>query len=145
MESNRKIYLQRPVDKKFPISSPFGEREIKGKKEFHTGYDFKVPVNTPIYACEDGAVFRCGWQDEKDHSIGYGLRVWQEIEIQERERVRCYIWFGHMSKIEVKEGDRIKRGQLIGFSGNTGRSTGPHLHVSARRLGEKDFSEIEWV
>ena len=141
-----KIQLSRPVDKEFPISSRFGSRMINGKEEFHNGVDFAVPVGTPVYACEDGAAFRCGWQDAENQKVGYGLRVWQEFErMEDKARVRYYIWLGHLSKILVKEGSRIKKGDLIAYSGNTGRSTGAHLHISVRKLDSKDFSDIEWV
>lgn len=137
--------LKRPVDIDFKISSPMGPRKINGKEEFHNGYDFAVPIGTVIKACANGSAFRCGWQDEKDHSIGYGLRVWQEIEVHDgNKKTRYYIWYGHLSKILIKEGDRIREGQEIGLSGNTGRSTAPHCHVGCREKDNARFMEIEW-
>lgn len=139
------IRLKRPFGPEHRISSPFGNRSIDGTGEFHNGYDFAVPVGTPVMACADGAVFRCGWQNEVDHKEGYGYRIWQEIELDDNGRKRrFYIWYGHLSKILIVEGGRIKEGQEIGLSGNTGRSTGPHCHVGCREKDMKNFSEIEW-
>lgn len=146
------LKLLRPVPPIFRVSSPFGFRVIDGKTEFHNGVDFAVPIGTEVFACEDGAAFRCGWQDEEEKDKGYGLRVWQEIQREEDgKRVRYYIWYGHLSNILIKEGDRIKKGQLIGLSGNTGRvkssngGNGAHLHISVRQLDQKEFSDIEWI
>lgn len=138
---NKRISLLRPFPKEIPISSPMGEREINGKKEIHQGYDFKTYVGTPVLACHDGAVFRAGWQDEFDHSSGFGLRVWEEIEI---EGQRLYLYYAHLSKILVKEGDRIHRGQEIALTGNTGRSTGPHMHFEVRLKDTKVRFQVEW-
>lgn len=140
------LKLQRPVDKSFRLSSPFGPRIIDGKWEFHNGYDFACPIGTRVMAMSDGALFRAGYQNEADHKEGFGLRIWQEIELQEEgKKTRYYLWYGHLSKILIKEGERIKAGQDIGLTGNTGRTTGPHLHVQARRLNEKKCTEIEFV
>lgn len=140
------IYLKRPVSLEYPISSPFGPRKINGKEEHHNGVDFRVPVGTAVYACEDGAAIRCGWQDESDKTKGFGLRVMQEIEVRENgQDVRYYVFYGHLSKIVIPETDRIKKGQLIAYSGNTGRSTGPHLHLGVRKRDTGDWHEIEWV
>lgn len=138
---NKKIKLLRPVPKEIHISSPFGKRVINGKEEFHKGVDFACPIGTPILACADGAAFRVGWENEADYSQGYGFRVWQEIQVDGK---RFYIWYGHTSKIMIKEGDRIKKGQEIALSGSSGRSTGPHLHIGCRPLNEKDFYDIEF-
>lgn len=144
-EMSDKLILIRPVSSEFKISSPYGERVINGEKEFHNGYDFACPVGTVVYACEDGAVFRCGWEDETNKTKGFGLRIWQEIERNiDGTKIRIYLWYGHLSRILVKEGDRIKKGQEIALSGNTGRTTGPHLHMEARQLNTKTRLEIEW-
>lgn len=140
--SEKKITLLRPFGSDIKISSPYGERVLKGEKEFHYGYDFSTPIGTVVTACHDGAVFRAGWQDEKFHGVGFGLRVWQEIENNGK---RFYIFYGHLSKIFVEEGARIHRGQEIGLTGNTGKSTDPHCHVECRLKDSKERFEIEWV
>ena len=140
--TEKKIELLRPFPADIEISSPYGERIIKGEKEFHHGYDFRTPIGTVVTACHDGAVFRAGWQDEHFHGVGFGLRVWQEIE---NDGKRFYIFYGHLSKIFVEEGARIHRGQEIGLSGNTGKTEGPHCHVECRLKDSKERYEIEWV
>lgn len=139
---NDKISLLRPFPNEIPISSSYGERKINGKEEFHHGYDFKTPVGTPVLACHDGAVFRAGWQDDLDHSSGFGFRIWEEIEVDGH---RLYLYYAHLSKILVKEGDRIHRGQEIALTGNTGRSTGPHCHLECRIKDTKTRIEIDWL
>lgn len=124
----QKIKLLRPVDVKFAITSPFGAtREIeKGIKQVHHGIDFGCPVGTPVYAMGDGYIFKRGWENEYDHKQGLGFRIWSWITINGEE---FDVWYGHMSEIYPVKHDRIKKGQKIGLSGNTGHSTGPHLHV----------------
>lgn len=105
------------------ISSYFGVRVdpfVKFIKP-HYGLDFVAPKGTKIYATGDGIVTlskysRKGYGNEIiiNHSFGYHTR------------------YAHLDKIYVKEGEKVKRGQLIGLLGNTGRSTGPHLHYEIR-------------
>lgn len=139
---SRRIKLLRPFPKEVLISSPYGERELNGKKEFHNGYDFKTPVGTLVRACHSGAVSRSGYQNELDKGEGFGLRIMEEIEVED---LRFYLFYGHLSKIFVKEGDRVHRGQEIGLTGNTGRTEGPHCHVECRLKDSKDRFEIEWL
>lgn len=136
------ITLLRPVDKKFKISSPFGERILEGKKVFHNGVDFAVPVGTPINACYDGVVFKVGWENELNHAQGFGFRIWQMLTIGND---KYYLWYGHTSAISVREGEKIKAGQHIAYSGNTGHSTGPHLHMGIRKRDTADFLPLEFV
>lgn len=106
----------RPVSGK--ITSRFGKRKdpVNGKSAFHTGIDFRAKKGDKIYATADGVVkkaFRNGGYGNYvliDHGNGYATS------------------FSHMQTYLVKKGDRVKRGDLIGLVGNTGRSTGTHLH-----------------
>jgi murein DD-endopeptidase MepM/ murein hydrolase activator NlpD len=91
--------------------SPFG-----GKREFHTGIDMAVPSGTPIYATAPGVVLAANFAG------GYGNRVLMDHGYE------LTTLYGHLSKIAVKPGAWIERGQLIGYVGSTGRSSGPHLH-----------------
>ena len=107
------------------ISDVFGaERVFNGKTQStHFGLDFRVPSGTPVAAMNDGAVLLArplyfeGNFVVLDH--GQGL-------------LTLYL---HLSEFKVKEGDQVKRGQVIGLSGGTGRATGPHLHVAVRWQG----------
>ena len=93
--------------------------QIDGLGE-HRGIDFSCPIYTPVRACVSGKILVCG-----DDPNGFGLYVKQSYE------GNC-LYYGHLSRIDVKEGQYINTGGMIGLSGNTGRSTGPHLHLEAR-------------
>jgi len=110
-----------------PVNSPHG-LPIKGAltQTAHPGHialDFGAPVGTPVKATMDGKVIYAGWNDE-----GYG-----NIVIVENGPYRTY--FAHLSKIPVKVGEKVNFGMVVGYSGNTGNSTGPHLHYEVRKNG----------
>ncbi|MDE5602938.1 MAG: M23 family metallopeptidase, partial [Helicobacter sp.] len=103
----------------------------------HTGIDFGIPIGTPIYAPADGVADFIGG----GYNGGYGIMVKLEHAFGFKT------FYAHLSKIVVQKGDFVRRGQLIAYSGNTGRSTGPHLHYEVRYLG-KDLNPrpfIEWT
>jgi murein DD-endopeptidase MepM/ murein hydrolase activator NlpD len=104
------------------MTSGFGMREhpVLGGHRAHTGVDLAAPVGTPIYATADGVISKASWFG------GYGLFVSIEHggELQTR--------YGHMSRLNVAEGQTVHKGDIIGFVGSTGRSTGPHLHYEVR-------------
>ena len=108
------------------INSRFGNRihPVSGKKAMHRGIDLKMPIGTPVYATADGIVEAAG----KEKNSGFG----NIIRIQHGFGFRTY--FAHLSKVQVQSGQYVQKGQQIGLSGNTGRSTGPHLHYEVRRL-----------
>lgn len=103
--------------------NPFGGRSY----EFHAGMDIDGDRGDIIVAPANGIISEAGWKG------GYGYMI--EIDHGNGLTTR----YGHLSKLEVKEGDPIQRGQLIGFVGSTGRSTGPHLHYELR-LDEKPIN-----
>ena len=88
------------------------------------GIDLAGPVGTPIHATADGVVSKAEWFSS------YGLYVSLEHggELQPR--------YGHMSRLNVAAGQHVRKGDIIGFIGTTGRSTGPHLHYEVRVAGE---------
>jgi murein DD-endopeptidase MepM/ murein hydrolase activator NlpD len=104
------------------ISSYYGWRDHPVYKEriFHTGIDIAVPYGTPVYAAAAGVVEFSAWSE------GYGNLV----IIRHRDNSQTY--YGHNLKLLVKEGDQVKQGKVIAFSGNSGVSTGPHLHFEIR-------------
>ena len=110
------------------ISSGFGYRihPIYKVAKLHTGLDFAADIGTEIYATGDGVV-------EKTESVytGYG----NSVVIQHGYGFQTR--YAHMSKIIITQGQKVTRGQLIGLVGNTGSSTGPHLHYEVMRNGEK--------
>jgi murein DD-endopeptidase MepM/ murein hydrolase activator NlpD len=115
----------KPVSLSIALSSGFGVRSdpFRGGAAMHSGVDIPGPVGTPIYATADGVVGRTGWVG------GYGNLV--ELEHGKGIQTR----YGHLSSIIAQPGTRVKRGQLIGLMGSTGRSTGSHLHYEVRLEG----------
>ncbi len=104
------------------ISSNFGWRNhpTTSERQFHEGLDIAVWYNTPVLATAYGRVTHAGWSSgygwtiRIDHGFGY-------------ETI-----YGHLNKLKVEKGEKVKRGQTIALSGNSGRSTGPHLHYEVR-------------
>ena len=105
-----------PVKSNFRFTSGFGQRWGR----LHAGTDFAGPVGTPIYATADGVVVSASW------SSGYGrlIKIQHEFGIETR--------YAHLNAMNVSVGQRVSRGQRIGDMGNSGRSTGPHLHYEVR-------------
>lgn len=109
----------------YRLSSNFGMRShpVIGGLRAHKGLDMAAPTGTPIYATADGLVSKAEWFSAYGNfvSIGHG----SELETR----------YGHMSRIAVSAGQRVRKGDVIGYVGSTGRSTGPHLHYEVRVAG----------
>ena len=117
--STRKFLIRTPIANA-KQTSPFGYRfhPILGYRKFHSGTDWAAPIGTPIFAAGNGTVIKAAWD------TGYGRRV----EIQ---HANSYITtYNHMSGFArgIADGVRVRQGQLIGYLGQTGLATGPHLH-----------------
>lgn len=116
----------RPIKANLEISSTFGGRAnpFGWGYEFHNGIDFSGPVGTPINATAPGTVTKAEWQGGYGYHVvldhGYGYET----------------LYAHLSKLKVEQGDRVDRSDVVGLLGNTGRSTGPHLHYSVYENGE---------
>jgi murein DD-endopeptidase MepM/ murein hydrolase activator NlpD len=104
------------------ISSGFGVRRhpLLRTRRFHTGLDMPRPYGFPVKASREGTVIFCGWRG------GYGKLV----IIKHQGGLRT--WYGHLSQIDVTEGQRVAKGHLVGRVGATGLATGPHLHFEVR-------------
>ena len=114
-----KIPFANPLKSAYRYTSGYGRRWGR----MHYGTDFAAPHGTPIYASADGVVVHAGW------ASGYGRLVKIKHEFGYETR------FGHLSKIRVNVGQKVSRGERIGDMGNTGRSTGTHLHYEIRING----------
>ena len=116
------------------ISSPFGYRRdpFTGRRRFHEGIDISNRAGTPVIAPADGIVVFTGREGGYGNLIvishGYGIST----------------RYGHLKKIFVKPGQKVQRGDIIGEIGNTGRSTGPHLHYEVRIYG-KPVNPINYI
>jgi murein DD-endopeptidase MepM/ murein hydrolase activator NlpD len=126
--SVRKALLKTPIDGA-RLSSRFGMREhpILGYTTMHRGVDFAAPAGTPIYAAGDGAIAEIG------DNGGYGRYV------RVKHGNSYATAYAHMSVFArgLKQGSRVRQGQVIGYVGSTGRSTGPHLHYEVLRDGSQ--------
>lgn len=107
------------------VTSRFGMRfdPLVGGHRMHSGVDLAAAEGTPVTAPQDGIVSFSNW------SGGYGLLV--AVEHASGIQTR----FGHLSRVAVKAGQQVRKGQLLGLVGSTGRSTGPHLHYEIRHRG----------
>jgi murein DD-endopeptidase MepM/ murein hydrolase activator NlpD len=107
------------------LTSGFGSRfhPILGYVRFHDGVDLAASAGTPIVAAADGRVVGAGWRG------GYG----QEVQIAHAGGVQTL--YGHMSRIAAHAGELVHKGQVIGYVGSTGLSTGPHLHFEVTKNG----------
>ena len=107
------------------VSSRYGYRPdpFGAYRQFHPAYDIAAPLGTPILATGDARVASTGWKSDLGNTVildhGYNLRT----------------LYGHVAKIVVSVGDRVKRGQIIAYVGTTGQSTGPHVHYEVQLRG----------
>ena len=109
------------------ISQRYGQTSYSArlyKSNFHNGLDFGVPIGTPVFAAEDGIVVAV---DNNDRSSWQKYQYGQHVMIEHQNNLNTL--YAHLSAIEVRKGQAINRGELIGYSGNSGYSTGPHLHL----------------
>ena len=104
------------------LTSGYGMRThpVTGGRKRHSGIDLAAPTGTPVYATADGLVERANWFS----SYGKFIKIDHGGSMETR--------FAHLSRIAVSAGERVTKGQLIGYVGSTGRSTGPHLHYEVR-------------
>lgn len=115
----KKGALSWPLENIF-VTSPFGPRA----RGFHSGTDFRASVGTPVMAVADGVVGGVGDTDICCPGASFGK--WVFIEHNNGLSTA----YGHLSLISARKGQKVKRGAIIGYSGNTGSSTGPHLHLT---------------
>lgn len=125
-ESILPAFLRWPTTRHFRVSSPFNPKRlhpVTGRRAPHNGVDLATPTGTPVHSTGDGVVTRIGNHPyagkyiDIDHNGSFETR------------------YLHLSKIMVKRGERVKRGEKIALSGDTGRTTGPHLHFEFHAKG----------
>ena len=108
------------------LTSDYGMRThpVLGSRRNHKGVDLAAPTGTPVYATADGIVGRADWFS----SYGLFISIDHGAELETR--------YAHLSRLAVSAGERVYKGDLIGYVGSTGRSTGPHLHYEVRVAGD---------
>lgn len=124
-QSVQKILLKSPLQYRYISSGFTGARidPINGHTTSHRAIDFAAAYGTPAVTVGDGTVLRSGWNG------GYGLSV--DVRHNEAYTTR----YGHFSRLAVKAGQKVKQGQIVGYVGSTGHSTGPHLHYELHKFG----------
>ena len=101
------------------ITTVFGKVGKSWSSGKHTGVDFAVPVGTPVLAVADGKIVNANW------GKAYGKQVIMAVD-------GGFVIYAHLNAVRVKPGQAVKKGQIVGESGNSGNSTGPHLHLEYR-------------
>jgi murein DD-endopeptidase MepM/ murein hydrolase activator NlpD len=119
------IPVRKPVDGEIDLQSGFGVRidPFLGAPAMHTGLDLQGEIGDPVRATADGTVIAAGWNG------GYGRMI--DVDHHNGLSTR----YAHLSSIDVRVGQSVKSGQIVGKVGSTGRSTGPHLHYETRLKG----------
>ncbi len=129
--------MNSPYNGKFRVSQKF-------KGASHDGLDLVGVDNKEIHSTVNGVVEKAGWERKSNPKFGFGLYV----RVKKDDSVDKY-YFGHMSEVRVKDGDRVKIGDILGIEGNTGNSTGSHCHYCVRGNGLKsqvrDVSAISGI
>lgn len=127
-QSIRRTLMKTPIDGA-RLSSGYGMRKhpVLGYSKMHAGIDFAAPIGTPIFAAGDGVVQRAN----RFSSYGNYIKI--------RHNATYSTAYAHLSRFAkgISAGTRVKQGQVIGYVGNTGRSTGPHLHYEIHKNGNK--------
>ena len=136
------LTLRLPLDENPKISSPYGLRTLRstGERKFHFGTDYEAKVGTFVRASESGEVIRAAWhkpEDPKAGSLGELVIIDHTPKAKRDQQQHIYTLYGHLSSYSVKRGDRVNKGDEVGLSGDTGTSTGPHLHFAVVDAGSK--------
>lgn len=122
--------MNSPYNGKFKVTQTF--------KTNHDGLDLVGLYNKEVHSTVNGIVEKAGWENSENKNQGFGIYV----KIKKDKSVDRY-YYGHLSEISVKVGDRVKIGQVIGIEGSTGKSTGSHCHYCIR--GNSSRSQIRDV
>ena len=113
------MQLIKPFKGDYPITQRFGETFTDPKG--HKGIDYALPLGTPVLAAADGIVERAGVDNTGDGNVIIIRHLWTDGTV-----------YAHLRNWSVQVGQKVKAGEIIGYSGNTGNSTGPHLHFEYR-------------
>ena len=130
---NRRTSVALPLDF-IHVSSDYGYRRdpvTKANGAFHNGIDLRCAKGSPVYAMMPGVIEKVVYS-----STGYGHHVIIN-------HVGLFILYGHLGLIAVKEGDMVSAGTVVGFSSDTGKATGPHLHIRAERLMDGEWKSVD--
>lgn len=131
-----------PYKGTFRVSQAFDHLRANGT--LHQGFDLVGISSKQLHSTVYGQVIRAGWENSKNHKQGFGLRVVLRIA-----HTNYFMYYGHLSQINVVAGQKVKPGNLIGTEGSTGHSTGSHLHWEIRecdvRTGYQKMPEYSGI
>lgn len=128
--------LAAPLKGRLVVTAPFGQKRPTGAYGYHTGTDFQASPDTRVFAADAGTVVLSGWNS------AYGNRI--VLLHKKRGGSSVQTTYNHLTSSSVKKGDTVRVGQNIGLSGNTGNSTGPHLHFEVM-VGGKFIDPAPWI
>ena len=140
--AQEKQYMLTTIPSGYPLDDPtvtslYGMRKhpVLGRMAMHRGVDLRANIGTPVYATADGVV---EWSGDNDGGYGKMVKLGHNFGFD--------TLYGHLDKTTVSAGDYVRQGQLIGYSGNTGRSSAPHLHYEVRHLNRRlpPTAFMEW-
>ncbi|WDH95151.1 peptidoglycan DD-metalloendopeptidase family protein (plasmid) [Paenibacillus urinalis] len=128
------------------ITSEFGERTdpVFGTKAFHKGIDFGIPVGTPIISSFDGVVTTVSYPSTNSTESNSNAGIYVSVKSSDPE-LSSTTRYLHLSEAFVEPGQLVRRGEIIGLSGNTGKSTGPHLHYEWIPEGEEPVDPTPFI
>jgi murein DD-endopeptidase MepM/ murein hydrolase activator NlpD len=115
----------------YHLTAGFGEYGLWSHA--HTGQDFAAPIGTPVHAVGDGTIIFASY----DGAYGNKIAIQHEGGL--------VTWYAHLSAYDVKVGDKVRAGQLIGRVGDTGNTTGPHLHLEIRPHKDDPIDPMPWL
>ena len=121
------IALRYPFERVHSIIQDYAVTNTRYAIGWHTGIDIPVVSGTPIYAAADGEILTAKWNNPLIKSgklAGYGLYVFLYDPATNQS-----VLYAHLSQLNVRAGQRVRKGDIIAYSGNTGNSDGPHLHI----------------
>ena len=130
---NNALKYQKDTIPNFKISSGFGYRThpVTGEKKLHNGIDIPLKEGTPIYAPIDG------------YAVIFSTKDGGKQLLLKNSKKNIQFGYAHLSDWKVKNGDLVKKGDLIALSGNTGKSTGPHIHLTIKDLKTNEYINPE--
>ena len=139
------MYLNKPYIEHFELGDGFGDRihPITGLKSFHKGQDVPMPIGTKIIAPISGTVAHFEDPVTETKKTGYGHFIILSATTEQGSKIQ--LWFAHLSKILIKDNEKVLQNQEIALSGQSGGVTGPHLHFEVRLFDGQSYVPVDPV
>lgn len=127
---------------------PVGTKAYYSSGAPHWAYDIRCPMNTPLLAVRDGFILDChGGEDPSspEHNYSGEPSNWILLGYKNRLGQKRTVYYQHLARLKVVRGQKVVAGQVIGYSGSSGNSTGPHLHIAAMRGWQTRWSRYVYM